>query len=167
MATDLLSRAGITFKTYNGKVVEATLADTKFNFMDYATNIFKECKLIGANCFNFSDRGLMARAYIGRAYCNGEAGDTFDEATGKRIAKSRALETFYEDFDKRTIELIEDLRFAECALFAKLRRAGKTDIWKQARSVEEIYKHSFVMPDKDASDAIADLTSAPVKAASF
>lgn len=138
--------SGIHYNSYNEKVVEAVIGDARFNFHDFLN---KMCRDTMFETRFAEDSVLMASSYHGRAFCNTDEGDSFSLDTGKKIAKSRALEIYYKDFDQRLVDCLEDLRMIEARIYKRLLRSGKDGLVKKARSVQELYENAFATPQKD------------------
>lgn len=135
---------GMNYNTFNNRVVEATLTgkSVKYGVADYLV------KIVGDNGPLMYDyiHYMLGDTYIGRAFCNVEAGEQFDEETGKKIATQRCLEMYRHDFDDCLVKFIEELHLIEARLFNRLRQSGKLDLYAKAKTVDEIYDTSFKMP---------------------
>lgn len=140
--------SSMKYRSFNNHVVEAKLdgAEVKFAFQNYLDDIFSDGKFIkpfyGINSY-------LADTYYGRAYCNSDMGDTFDEEVGKEIASHRCSSLFRSDFDSKIVALLEELHRFEARIFNRLRKKGKLNLYFKAKGVDEIYDTSIRMPGQD------------------
>ena len=137
---------GYIYTTYNNKVVQAKLPyETAISAGDsYLDKVMADVDLFRPT-YSGVDR-IFDVDYYGRAFCNENEGDTFDFVEGQKIARKRCQETFFKDFDSFIIKLLEELHIVECRIFNRLRKSGKLDVYKKARSVAQMYDDNIRMP---------------------
>lgn len=132
------------YRTFNNRVVEAKLegSEVLMGFQNWLQDIFKDNDYIKPL---FGKKTYLADCYYGRAYCNVDEGDIFDEDKGKQIAAQRCTSLYHSDFNAQIVNLLEELHRTEARIFNRLRKSGNLDLYFKARGVDEIFDDSFIM----------------------
>lgn len=112
--------SGLNYIVYNNRCVKAKLEDTYCDAYKALRSIisklhkpfqqFPQEEMITDFTWSLLNFQGIKSSYTGKATVNLSDGDTFEEETGKSLAKKRVLDAYHKDFDSSMCYALENLR---------------------------------------------------------